>query len=166
MKTNNFIGILITDCSSVPDSTIAAIGEVLRDTMHVNLENVTVKVMNENEIVQTLAQRMRTEDVDVDKNEYFEESMKIIYGDLSNKIAINASISDRIKIRIIKGCLREVLNNLHAPTKSEQEARTRLRYIITMIHSVPVEKRPHYCDITDKMFIEAILQLSKENENR
>lgn len=157
--------------NGVPENVIAAIGEVLRDLAHVNLENITITVMDEQEIMAMCAKGVldknkSTEDVDIDKNEYFEESMKIIYGDLSNKIAINSSISDRIKIRIVKGYLREVLNNLHAPTKSEQETRTRLRYIITMIHSVPMEKRPHYCDITDKMFIEAILQLSKENEDR
>lgn len=169
-KANKFIGILINDAAcrlnGVPTEVIGAIGEVLRDFLHINLENITITVMEEDELMKVLSKEALTsaEDSNFCEGNLLEKlvgDINYIYEFLKNRITISESVPSASKIVIYKSYLKAVASGSDAALCA---------IVLPVTHAISViaktkrwnKFKTTLTKTTDVQFATALIQLAKE----
>ena len=161
MKSNRFIGILIPNCESVPTRVIAALGEVLRDLLHVNLEDVTISVLNEKDIMSSLTQKACNVEPILD----IEPELRNIYSVLSSRIVLSSNLPGNARIIIFKEFLRAIAQgNAHEIPINRADLLLVLENICKFSENTAQKKK--YIDATEEHFIVALFQLAREYEKK
>lgn len=162
-KDNKFIGIFVHCCGDIPTGAIAALGEVLRDFLHINLENITITVMEEDEVMKVLSKEalISAEDSNFCEPEKLVDDINYIYEFLKNRITISESVPNASKIVIYKSYLKAVASGSDAGLCA---------IVLPVTHAISaIAKTKRWnkfkatlTKTTDVQFATALIQLAKE----